>query len=242
MSRYSPSEPERYSLEAQRQSLRELQMELRKRLGGAQRRVSEIARSLEPPKTIEEAVAHVGRRRDRDWLTLIIKNIVKGLTVEEAAQEATAACYPALRNRSTIANKALAKMHQPDLCRALEDIYAVSGFTIEDAVKTHIKHIKGQHKKDVLTATGEVRQVRIPPSFQALAAYQKMVMPSQTQKVQIEHTNVNEMLRTIDGEVGPATHRIVGEVIDVDPGEDPDDADPFEEESEDDDRDDPEGD
>lgn len=157
---------------------------------------------------------------------MVLGNLSKGISVEECTEDATRSCYPALRNRSIIVAAALSKMRQPDICQALEDVYAVSGFTLEDAVKTHIGHIKGEHTKQTVV-DGEVMELRIPPSWAALAAYQKMVLPAQANKVQIEHSNMNEMLRTIDQEDGSLGHRTVGEIIDVEPAIDPDDIDPF---------------
>ena len=127
----------------------------------------------------------------------------------------------------------LEQIRKPEICQAIEDIFSACGFTLEDSVKSHIGHIRGTHTKQVL-AGGEVVELRIPPSFAALASYQKLVLPAQTARVQIEHSSIGEMLKTIDAEEREsAVMRTVGEVIDVEPEADPDDVDPFEDEESD---------
>lgn len=191
------------------------------------------------PQTIEQAIAKIGRRRDREWLLEVLVTTAKGKPVDEALEDATRAAYPSIVQPSILHNRAIAKLRQPDICQAMEDAFAVCGFSTEDAIKAHIGHIQGTHTKETVTGEGEVVQVRIPPSYAALQGYWKLRLPAQTAKVQIEHSNVNDMLRTIESvEVASVTeHRIVGDIIDCDPEPDPDDVDPFEEESEENDED-----
>lgn len=192
-----------------------------------------IRKSQDPPKTVEEAIQKLRRRRDRDWMTLVLGSLAKGVDMDEAADEATRRCYPALRNKEAIRSKALANLRRPDMCQIVDDVFALRGFSIEDAIDTHIGHIKGTHTKKMMV-DGELVEVEIPPNWPALAAYYKMVLPTQTQKVEVAHTNVDAMLRTIEGENAGHVMRTVGQVIDVAPPEDPDDADPFEDLEEDD--------
>jgi hypothetical protein len=147
--------------------------------------------------------------------------------------DATRACFPSVRKDEAVRARSLTQIRKPDICSAIEDAFAALGFTIEDAIKAHIGHIQGTHTKQVL-AGGEVVELRMPPSFVALSSYQKLVLPAQTAKVQIEHSNIGEMLKTIDAdsEREAQVMRTVGEVIDVEPEEDPDDRDPFEDEEE----------
>jgi hypothetical protein len=159
--------------------------------------------------------------------------IGKGVAVDEALEDATRAVYPNLVDPKKIMAMAIAKLRQPDVCQAMTDAFAVCGFTMEDAIKTHIGHIQGTHTKEVVTKLG-VAQVRIPPSYAALQGYQKLTIPQQTNKVQIEHTNLNEMLKTMDAEqASDGVMRVVGEIIDVEPEPDQEDIDPFEFEDED---------
>ena len=192
-----------------------------------------IERRRYPPKTIEEAIALIGRKRDRYWLSRTLEHLGKGRPVEDALDDATRACFPSVRKDEAVRARSLTQIRKPEICQAIEDIFSACGFSLEDAVKAHIGHIQGTHTKQVL-AGSEVVELRVPPSFVALSSYQKLVLPSQTTKVQIEHTSVNEMLKTIDADTQEsAVMRTVGEVVDVEPEEDPDDRDPFEDEEED---------
>jgi hypothetical protein len=188
--------------------------------------------------TVGQILLQIRRRKDREWVMSMLRSQMEGKSLDDSLEDATRVTYPALRNRSAIMDQALSKLHQPDICQALESAFAAKGFAIDDAIELHIGHIKGTHKREVVTKSGATVSVPIPPSYAALQGYYKMVVPAQTAKVQIEHTNVNDMLRTIDAEDAATAHRIVGEVIDVMPAENPDDVDPFEDEDLEDDEDD----
>lgn len=193
-----------------------------------------MKRSKSPPRTVEEAISLVGRKRDRYWLTRVLGSLAKGIAVNDALNDATRACFPSVRKDEAVAARSLTQIRKPEICQAIEDAFAACGFTLEDAIKAHIGHIQGTHTKQVL-AGGEVVDLRMPPSFVALSSYQKLVLPAQTAKVQIEHSNINDMLRTIDADDEKSAGQVmrtVGEVIDVEPEEDPDDRDPFEDEEE----------
>jgi hypothetical protein len=175
----------------------------------------------------------VGRKRDRYWLTRTLGSLAKGIAVEEALDDATRACFPSVRKEEAVRARSLTQIRKPEICEAIEYAFAALGFTIEDAIRTHIGHIKGEHTKQVVVG-GEVVDLRMPPSFAALQAYHKLTLPAPTARVQIEHSNIGEMLKTIDADTDreAAVMRTVGEVIDVEPEEDPDDRDPFEDEDE----------
>lgn len=191
-----------------------------------------IKRKRYPPKTVEEAIALVGRKRDRYWLTRVLGSLAKGLAVDEALNDATRACFPSVKKDAAVQARSLTQVRKPDICQAIEDAFSALGFTIEDAIRTHIGHIRGEHTKQVIVG-GETVDLRMPPSFAALQAYHKLTLPAPTARVQIEHTNLNEMLKTIDADTQESVvMRTVGEVIDVEPEDDPDDRDPFEDEEE----------
>lgn len=232
MPHFRPSRALPGSLERKIEKLKEKRRELLDKVKAIDQRCWEIKRGKHPPKTIEEAVAKIGRRRDREWLMSVLGHIAKGVAVNEAIDDATRACYPALRNKQAIRNQALSQIRKADICQALEDAYEIAGFSLEDAIKTHIGHIKGTHTRPMVVGD-ELVEVRIPASFQALQAYQKMVLPAQPAKLQVEHTNVTEMLKTIDADGSEVpTLRTIGQVIEVEPEEDPDDRDPFEDDDE----------
>lgn len=230
---WRPPRPETGSLEEWRKQLEAKKRRLQKEMTATENRLRSIKRKKSPPKTVEEAIALVGRKRDRYWLTRVLGNLAKGRAVDDALNDATRACFPSVRKEEAVTARSLTQVRKPDICQAIEDAFSALGFTIEDAIRTHIGHIRGEHTKQVVVG-GEVVDLRMPPSFAALSSYQKLVLPAQTARVQIEHSNIGDMLRTIDAdeEKSAAVMRTVGEVIDVEPEEDPDDKDPFEDEGE----------
>lgn len=179
--------------------------------------------------SIGEILLQIRKRKDREWVQIMLSEQALGKSMDEALENATRATYPALKNRSAVMDQAFSKLRQPDICQALESAFAVHGFSMDDAVKTHIGHITGTHTREVVTKMGDTIKVPIPPSYAALQGYYKMTVPAQTAKVEIAHTNVNDMLKTFDADE-ETQHRLVGEVIDVTPEDDPDEIDPFEDE------------
>lgn len=228
MPHYVPNQARRGSLEERVQKLQQQRREFVAQIKAIDDRLWAIRKSQDPPKTVEEAIQKLGRRRDRDWMMSMLGSLSKGVDMDEAADEATRRCYPALRSKEAVRSQALANLRRPDMCQIVEDVFALRGFSIEDAIDTHIGHVKGTHTKETVLPSGEVLQVKIPPSWPALAAYYKMILPSQAQKVEVAHTNVDAMLRTIEGEGAGHVMRTVGQVLDVAPAENPDDRDPFE--------------
>jgi hypothetical protein len=234
---WRPPRPEAGTLEERRLQLVKRKRKLREEGDQINRRLQSIERKRYPPKTIEEAIALIGRKRDRYWLSRVLQRLGEGTPVQESLDDATRACFPSVRKEEAVRARSLTQIRKPEICQAIEDAFAACGFTLEDAIRTHIGHIKGTLTKKVL-AGGEIVDLPLPPSFVALQAYHKMTQAPQTSRVQIEHSNINEMLKTIDAdsEREAQVMRTVGEVIDVEPEEDPDDRDPFEdEEGEDDD-------
>lgn len=225
--------PETGTLEERRLQLQKQKRKLELEKQALNRRLWVIKRRQNPPKTIEEAISLVGRKRDRYWLTRVLGSLAKGLAVDDALDDATRACFPSVCKEEAVRARSLAQIRKPEICQAVDDCFAVHGFSVDDAIKMHIGHIKGEITKQVIVG-GEVVDLRLPASFLALSSYYKLTLPAQTAKVQIEHSNINDMLKTIDADDREsAVMRTVGEVIDVEPEEDPDDRDPFEDEESD---------
>lgn len=66
----------------------------------------------------------------------------------------------------------------PDIQRRIGLIFEDQGdFSVTDAVKMHVDHIKGNIQREVVTKGGDVVKVNVPPSLPALMAYEKMVLP-----------------------------------------------------------------
>jgi hypothetical protein len=195
------------------------------------RQLRAIKRRQYPPKTIEEAIAMVGRKRDRYWLSRTLEHLGKGMPVEEALDDATRSCFPSVRKDEAVRARSLTQIRKPEICEAIEYAFAALGFTMEDAIRAHIGHIQGTHTKQVVVG-GEIQDLRLPPSLVALQSYHRLTLPPPTARVQIEHSNIGELLKTIDADSDreAAVMRTVGEVIDVEPEDDPDDKDPFEDE------------
>ena len=230
MTHFRAPRPEAGSLEERRLQLTKKKRKLAQEAQAINHRLLAIKRRRYPPTTVEEAIALVGRKRDRYWLTRVLGHLAKGLAVDEALDDATRACFPSVKKDAAVQARSLTQIRKPDICQAVDDCFGVHGFSVDDAIKMHIGHIKGEITKQVVVG-GEVVDLRLPASFLALQVYYKLTLPAQTARVQIEHSNIGDMLKTIDADTQEsAVMRTVGEVIDVEPEEDPDDRDPFEDE------------
>ncbi len=76
-----------------------------------------------------------------------------------------------------VLNKVRAKLAQADILRAIREVYALRGFNEVEAIDMHIGHIRG--------IDGQ------PPNYAALKDYQKMTMPQEARRVQIDKRSVN---------------------------------------------------
>jgi hypothetical protein len=202
------------------------------------------ALTLAKVTTVDQAINLIGRRRDRLWFQLLLSFISKGAPYDESLEAATRMSYGNLQvsDKNLVMKKAMAKLAQPDVCHAVQEIYALRGFTIEDAVDLHVKHIKGELTKEVMTQEG-VAEIKIPPSYQALKDFQAMIIPKQTTKVAVANFNMNDMMREVESEgFAPLEARIVGEDMNTDPAEDETEIDPFDEYDDEQGEDDEEGD
>lgn len=184
--------------------------------------------------SVDEALHLIGRTRDREWFAYLLKLLGKGVPMDDALEAATRVGYANLdvAAKDKVMAKAHAKLAQPDVCQAMEQIFALRGFTIESAIDMQVRHIRGDLTREVMTEQGPV-EVRIPPSYVALKDFFSMVVPKQTNKVQIATLNLNDMMQSSVEDMEPIEARLVGPVIDTDPVADYEDIDPFEDDDDD---------
>jgi len=123
----------------------------------------------------------------------------------------------ATANTQSVMEKAMSKLAQPDVCQGVQAIFALRGFTIEDAVDMHVAHIKGELTKEVVVG-GEIMSLKIPPNYNALQAFEQMIIPKQTSRVAVANFNMHALVSEIESEgFAPMEARIVGQTINTDP-------------------------
>lgn len=124
------------------------------------------------------AMSKIGRARDRILVDALIKSAARhgGKLTEEVAYEACREAYQ--RGHSplkpgTALEVVINKIKtQPNIRLAIMDIFeTLDDFTMEDAVKMHVRHIKGE----------------APPkaSYAALKDYENMTLPMPAKKVEV---------------------------------------------------------
>jgi len=146
------------------------------------------------------------------------------------------------RRRQLALSKFEQKIRRPDVRAALRDVFDdLVDFTPEEAARLHVKHIRGGFKKQQLIrvkdAEGneaiEVHSVRVPPSFAALAAYQKMTWPEPPKEIHTRNEHLHATVRMNLAEPIETSQRAIGEMPTNDPrtgyvedaiGDDDDDA------------------
>lgn len=146
----------------------------------------------------------LGRRQDRAFVAAFVTELAKATELsEDVLYAAAASAYdtnvkagPAAHRRMMV-NKAKQKLQLSHVMSAIGEYYeAVSGFSLEKAVKLHIDHIEGNiteqkvvvvgHGKD---ATTEVVEVKIPPNYAALRDLLKVAMPQPAKHLKIDQTH-----------------------------------------------------
>ncbi|GAC1407097.1 MAG: hypothetical protein NVSMB64_13520 [Candidatus Velthaea sp.] len=158
------------------------------------------------------------RRRDEHFCEALLEAVAErgGVLSDEAIIEASTLAYLAPGGGHAGPKLALrrgkAKLQVPEVQEKLGDFYAeVSKFTPADAVRMHVKHIKGQF------TDGDGKA--IPPSYAALRDYQKLVFPSSPKVTVNKNLNLHGRVGSImSGDRGdsPEIHtRQLGGLIEV---------------------------
>ena len=100
----------------------------------------------------------------------------------------------------------------PDVKQAMRNIYDEVGFSLDDAVKIHVKHVKGEFTETKVGKDGELHEVAIPPSYAALKDYLKVTTPQEPTRMHVvtARANPEREIRT-DGSAPAMAPRFVGE-------------------------------
>jgi hypothetical protein len=143
------------------------------------------------------ASSGIGRKRDRYLVDAILRHA--GANGGKLTPEVAAAALDEVWTRggkpakpATAMEIIRKKLSDPNIRKAIGDIYQeVGGFTIVDAVKLHVEHIKGiEHDKIVRHKEGsdwveEVERVQDKPNYGALKDYLNMTVPQPAKKLEI---------------------------------------------------------
>jgi hypothetical protein len=81
------------------------------------------------------------------------------------------------------AKKILANEHVVEYMKYYFDAI---GFTALDGARMLVRHINGDVTKEVLDKTGQVVELKVPPSLAALQTYHGLTLEKQTTKVQVD--------------------------------------------------------
>lgn len=115
--------------------------------------------------------------------------------------------YGATLSDESVLKKVRQKLEQPDIRRAIRDVYAMRGLDEAQAVDIHIAHILGM-KREVIDKDGQVVTVQDPPNYAALKDYQKMTLPQEPRRVQVDSRSVNVHVQSDEPiRVGPPPMR-----------------------------------
>lgn len=104
-------------------------------------------------------------------------------------------------------------LKNPDVRAAIADVFELEAdFSVADALQMHVRHIRGGVEREVLGADGEIAMVRLPPSYQALKDYERMVLPEMPKRTEVDIRKMSVTGR-MDGPAGPPrmSARIIGE-------------------------------
>jgi hypothetical protein len=67
-------------------------------------------------------------------------------------------------------------LKRPEVCAAIEKVYAARGFAMPDSLALHIAHMRGIETLQV-ASDGQLVKLRAAPSFRALKEYWRLTLP-----------------------------------------------------------------
>lgn len=146
-------------------------------------------------------------RRQGHWLRGYLQALSEGLSGKDALLRGGR--LGAIGGANALGDLVVVKKMEgflalPDVKQAIRNVYAEVGFSLDDAVQIHIKHVKGEFTdKD-----GDP----IPPNYAALKDYLKAVTPQEPRRfdVRTQRVNPEREVRT-DGSAPAMAPRFVGE-------------------------------
>lgn len=101
-------------------------------------------------------------------------------------------------------------LKRPDVCQAVEQVFAQEGFSFADIVKQHIEHIKGGietvEEKTVSGPEGTTHTTirkKTLPNYAALRDLERMIIPNQPQKFEFANTTKRHIGGVLGGEGAP---------------------------------------
>jgi hypothetical protein len=141
------------------------------------------------------------RRRDREFVGAYVMSVMDGQSEREAKLVAMRVAHPRMvrsRSERTVLEHAAAKLARTEAQAAIAEIFAeVGGFTPADAVREHVRHIRGYPRRVVDEQSGRVVEIQDPPSYAALRDYEKMIGLLQSTKRQEQAEDPDDFTRAL---------------------------------------------
>lgn len=167
--------------------------------------IGRLEHNEDDPRLLE----HLPRRRDRRFVAALVGALARseGQLTEQVLVEAASSAYsipgrmmkPEIRRKWFI-EKAQSKLQITDVAQAIAAYYAlVADFSLEDAARLHVAHIKGEITKEQAIVVHdskdvshvELINVKLPPNYAALKDFFSTVLPKQPTKVFIDKRSQN---------------------------------------------------
>jgi hypothetical protein len=156
----------------------------------------------------EDVLEAVGTHQARVFASAFLEHtLAGGKSKDEALLEAMKTAYPRYLKKGfggratgppkpeTLVRHGYRNLERPDVCVAIEALYAERGFTPEKAADLHIQHIQGLKRKEVvrvgngniaLGEDGKPLEVMVVdrPNYQALKDFETSITPRQSTKIE----------------------------------------------------------
>jgi hypothetical protein len=135
-------------------------------------------------RSVEHPTAGL-RRQQATFSRALIEGSALGLDPDVAKIHAVRQAYVKPHNPDACLRKANRLLRLGHVTEAVRLSFEARGFTREESIDWHIKHIRGEIERETLTRDGKVVRLTASPNYQALADYHKMTVPKQPKDVRL---------------------------------------------------------
>jgi hypothetical protein len=157
--------------------------------------------------------------RRAKWVRGYLQAIAEGLTGKAAAL--AGGRYGGIGGSTHLPDLVVTRkmetfLANPDVQQAIRSVYEEVGFSLEDAVKLHLRHIKGDISHEEVTKDGDVVEVKHAPNYPALKDWLAVATPREPKRVNVltARVGIARESRT-DGSPPAMAARAIGEIIDA---------------------------
>jgi hypothetical protein len=147
---------------------------------------------------------YITRARDRQFVAAFVTALartggeISDSVLLEAAQQAwkPARHYVSReQKKKDLLDKARTTLGLSTVTAAIADFYGIeANFTAKDAVKLHVKHIKGiKFKQTIIDKEGNASDVWVtkPPSYEALRDFLKLTLPKEPKQINVDQRTLS---------------------------------------------------